>query len=681
MKLDLAKVKQEDADEKQGAEPGTLKTEGKDNNKSGSQSGKSKKVTATLTHGYDYKGETSAIGVILALRTKRFNNKVVYSTFAKKIKNYVLTNFDNAGDLVPIIEELRDTTKDVLSEEPSNLESGDEDNLVKKWLKQEQVKRYWNKLLSLKNNKQSLYGLVWGQLSSGLQESIKGEKGFNKKSSQFDCIWLLEKGKLISSSVDEKANKVFTLLKALTTMCNVRQGQNESNDSFRKRVDAVVVTVTLIGGKKMLYTPEITNASNTDKPSDDKVKEDIQRLKAMLMESLLEGIHKGRDKFPETVVEAYNLLRHISNDIFTNMTYTHQSKGNKRFLFRRNNKINNVSFAQKGQTCKIVPGNDRKIHEEIECHNCHKKGHYSNQCPYKKKVALAHFVLAQNQLELINRDWLLLDTFSTVSVFCNSELVNNIQPCQPGTGLTVITNGGSQTYKYTAETKMLPMKVHFNAHSIANILSLSEIENLPDSKLTRMDSSKERAILLHHKGQIFRFKECIDSLYYWDTKAKSKTPVTNYSFINTVAHNKQQFTKKDVEGAENARNMQAVVAWPGDTQFQKIVASNLLINSSITVDDIQRAKIIHGPAIPTLQGKTTRKKPTKVQLQKVPLPYSILKSYPNIQFYVNFFFINCIPFLHTKSSKIDFLTVQTGDNRTRKAITKGLKEVINTYEN
>ena len=105
------------------------------------------------------------------------------------------------------------------------------------------------------------------------------------------------------------------------------------------------------------------------------------------------------------------------------------------------------------------------------------------------------------------------------------------------------------------------------------------------------------------------------------------------------------------------------------------------MNSSITIDDVVRATEIHGPALPILQSRTTREKPAKVNVQKIPLPLPFLKSYPNIQLYVDFFFVNCLPFLHTKSSKIDFLTVQTGETRHTKSIVKGIKRVINTYEN
>ena len=237
--------------------------------------GNTRRDNISFYQGADFKGENENIGVVLALRTERFNHKVVFSSFTDKLKNYVVSNFNDAKDIVPMIEELRDTTQDVQNDEPANLTGTDATNAVKVIIKTEQVKRWMRRIEIHKNNKSTLYGLVWGQCSAGLQESIKGEAEYEQKSKVFDSIWLLEKAKLISSGVDEKANKYYTLLKALMTMCNVRQGQNESNDSFRKRIDSVVLTVNLVGGDDMLYSKSISTAADPKAPKKEELKAEL----------------------------------------------------------------------------------------------------------------------------------------------------------------------------------------------------------------------------------------------------------------------------------------------------------------------------------------------------------------------------------------------------------------------
>eukprot|EP00957_Ditylum_brightwellii_P008057 611237-Ditylum_brightwellii.AAC.1 len=64
------------------------------------------------------------------------------------------------------------------------------------------------------------------------------------------------------------------------------------------------------------------------------------------------------------------------------------------------------------------------------------------------------------------------------------------------------------------------------------------------------------------------------------------------SFTQTVAGNKQYFSKLEIEGAEAVRSLQQLIGWPSTTTFKQIVAQNMLVNCPITVDDIDRAKAI-----------------------------------------------------------------------------------------
>ena len=239
---------------------------------------------------------------------------------------------------------------------------------------------------------------------------------------------------------------------------------------------------------------------------------------------------------------AYDLLQNAASDI---TQYTTGSRFRNRFCFKN----------QKLQSGKdLVPGTDGKTQAKIQCRLCHKWDHYANQCAHKKLVQFAQVLLAQQGMNLINPDCLLLDSCSTISVCCNPKLVQHIRACAPGDGITVMTNGGSQTFNKVADLNILPVEVHFNQDSLANILALSDVANLPGARIT-MDTLEERVILLHYNDQIFKFKECVDGLYYYDT-SKTKSPVSQYSsassFVQTVCGNKAFLTKRDIEGADSA---------------------------------------------------------------------------------------------------------------------------------
>ena len=107
-----------------------------------------------------------------------------------------------------------------------------------------------------------------------------------------------------------------------------------------------MLTVSLIGGSDFLYSREISSAMDSDDPDASKMLVEEQKLKAMLMilqadqvrygelqDSLFEGTYKGRDEFPRTVVDAYDLLQRISNNIYQKANQSKQN--NRRFSFRK----------------------------------------------------------------------------------------------------------------------------------------------------------------------------------------------------------------------------------------------------------------------------------------------------------------------------------------------------------
>ena len=118
---------------------------------------------------------------------------------------------------------------------------------------------------------------------------------------------------------------------------------------------------------------------------------------------------------------------------------------------------------------------------------------------------------------VINRNWILLDTCSTTSVCCNENLEKDVRRCEKHEVLTILTNGGKQVYDQLAVMKEFSLQVHFKNDSLANIISLRELANIPGVSIM-MDTSKERAIVVKMGPyKEFKFLECPDGLYHYDT--------------------------------------------------------------------------------------------------------------------------------------------------------------------
>ena len=114
------------------------------------------KTSSSVIHkqSYEYAGENAHVGIILTLPSEKFSNKVVFSAFIDKTKNYVLTNFTGRKDLMPILEFMKDPKPSVDADEPKDLYIDDTKSEMKRWMKQEEVKLHIKCLTALEHNQE-----------------------------------------------------------------------------------------------------------------------------------------------------------------------------------------------------------------------------------------------------------------------------------------------------------------------------------------------------------------------------------------------------------------------------------------------------------------------------------------------------------------------------------------------
>ena len=274
-----------------------------------------------------------------------------------------------------------------------------------------------------------------------------------------------------------------------------------------------------------------------------------------------------------------------------------------------------------------VAGTDGRLLPDIMCYNCNTQGHYAGQCPQSDRreegsgfIQIGtNLVQSENEEQSfdfnpINKNWILLDTCSTHNVSCNPDVLSNIKNCTDDESLKILTNSGSLVYKKIGDCNLLPIKMHFNSKSIANVLLLGVVATIPGVRIT-MDSMVEKAIIVHTPdGKMLKFSECSDGLYFYDTSNRNKSQVNDYSelssmifLLNSVPNNIKNYSKRQVERAIVARKVHHLIGWPSTQKYKSYVQNNLLKNSDVTVKDINRAEDIFGKPTPILKGKSVKK--------------------------------------------------------------------------
>ena len=86
----------------------------------------------------------------------------------------------------------------------------------------------------------------------------------------------------------------------------------------------------------------------------------------------------------------------------------------------------------------------------------------------------------------------------------------------------------------------------------------------------------------------------------------------------TVAENEKQYSKAEVLGARNARQLMRRLYYPTDATLVNMLASGRLLNAPVTPHDVLRATQMYGKDVPSLKGKTVNHGPVATRDLLVP---------------------------------------------------------------
>ena len=268
----------------------------------------------------------------------------------------------------------------------------------------------------------------------------------------------------------------------------------------------------------------------------------------------------------------------------------------------------------------------------------------------------------------------LLDNQSTVDVFYNKDLLNNIREVE--TQMNIHCNAGVNTTNLAGD---LPGygTVWFYEDRIANILSLSSVKREHEVSFNSEKGNCFKVSRKNKTGKTLFFKQAKSGLYY----ANMRHVKNNVTLVTTTKEKMDGYTKKACERAELARHIQKTIGRPSTKDFLEIIEKGGIVNCPIDKSDILAAEDIFGSDIGSIKGKTTRR-----QMQNTAenntlnnQPTNIADKYKNVTICIDLMFVNRIIFLISISQSIRFGTCELLVNQTHISIAKAIDNIIKLY--
>jgi uncharacterized protein (UPF0332 family) len=602
---------------------------------------------------------------------------------------------------------------------------------------QEDVKNNRKEEKALESEMRKLYNFVFGRCTTTLQDRIKAHSTYNDLDKASDPLKLLAVIREVVHRIESKAKLPLAIWDTVELILKLRQGPTTSIAQYHSQFKSMMAALQTQGGDisshpgvaKMIAEQMYTNGTITSQyphlSADDRSTamitardmsnailflklSDPNRFGGLLL-SLKDDYAKGDDRFPATVQDAVDLLqswernRPMSNKVSMHPkpkqetgrdSSTRDDGGTAHGVTMYTDRTGKGRHDDANDT-KSTP--NRSIKPSLgkptaksttgtaNVTTTESVSHTDSDASHKDFAAFMFINLHEDAIgialtqphTIIPNTWVLLDNQSTVDVFCNATLLQNIR--QVDETMTIHSNSGATSTNMKGDVLGYG-EVWFDPNGIANIISMSNAE-AKGFVVTYNTRDGGRFIVANPSTGTTRiFARSPRGLYYSEATAQGCShPDAGVSFLQTVADNKSKYSAHDYSRAVKARRLQQSIGHPSTADLAIWLDSKLIPHCPLHRQDILNAEDIFGPDEGILQGKTTQKKATQVETTLTPLPPDILERYRAVTLYVDIMYVNRIPFLVTISKHIKFGTVEVLPNRSNKTLLAGLKNVFRLY--
>ncbi|KAL7571234.1 hypothetical protein ACA910_008892 [Epithemia clementina (nom. ined.)] len=414
-----------------------------------------------------------------------------------------------------------------------------------------------------------------------MQMKIESRKDFISTIEK-EAIELLKAIREHALNYQNNKYEMTVILNALRTLVTLKQREDEGLQDYTRRFKTCRdVLESHIGGPIEL-TKVVKAESGYDRSKHEEfVKIIFERFMTYVYidnadknkyGSLLTGLatqHSlGNNQYPTEIVEATSVL---SNHRFNKIPQKKHSEN------KQNSNAKEKKEGKDGQEPLVMSF----AQMEGKCYCCGKAGHKSPDCRYKDKAkeewainkakkeqshnqsgppsqineqqqisaqqsqagsltttenkstqgwAGVHITMYQS---MNMKDWILLDNQSTVSIFCNEQLVHDIHEVNETMDLS--TNAGTLNVRHKATVPGFGL-VWFDDRAITNIFSFAEMED--KYRITYEDHKGKKAFVIHLAESQAIFCRSKNGLYYFKPKYNTR----EINMVETIEENKKMFT-------------------------------------------------------------------------------------------------------------------------------------------
>jgi hypothetical protein len=228
-------------------------------------------------------------------------------------------------------------------------------------------------------------------------------------------------------------------------------------------------------------------------------------------------------------------------------------------------------------------GGDNSWKSRLTCYKCRKQGDITRECRNKEeKQDQMHSTIKEKQDAseedpdhresifvqkkeggVINKNWVLLNSQSTVNQISNPALLSNIRRAKNPS--IIYCNAGSTSS--ILEGEFGSVMVNHSPHGIANVLLLNEVKQR--HRVTYNSHNQGGVFQVHTKEGIVEFKASNQGLHYHDVSDKNSN--IEIMLVNTVQGNFEGYTHHNIERAKEAQRIQGMIANPTEREFAGMV--------------------------------------------------------------------------------------------------------------